>query len=47
VDVRVFRFIALRGEVRDFVTGKPNLNVQVQQGTQHNVVGSGGIVLRF
>jgi hypothetical protein len=47
VDVRVFRFLALRGEVRDFVTGKPNLNVQVQQGAQHNVVGSGGIVLRF
>ena len=47
VDVRVFRFLAIRGEVRDFVTGKPNLNVQVQQGAQHNVVGSGGIVLRF
>jgi len=47
VDVRVLRFLALRGEVRDFVTGKPNLNVQVQEGAQHNVVGSGGIVLRF
>jgi hypothetical protein len=45
-DVRVFRFLAIRGEVRDFLTGKPNLDVQFR-GAQHNVVGSGGIVLRF
>jgi opacity protein-like surface antigen len=46
VDIGVIRFIALRGEVRDFLTGKPNLNVHFRE-RQHNVVASGGIVLRF
>jgi len=44
---KLFRFFGLRGEVRDFLSGNPNLNVALSAGTQHNVVASGGISLRF
>jgi hypothetical protein len=47
LDYRLFRFIGLRGEVRDFFSGTPNLNVALSSSTQHNVVTSGGITLRF
>ena len=47
LDYRLFRFLGLRGEVRDFFSGNPNLNVPLSSSTQHNVVASGGIVLRF
>ncbi len=47
LDYRLFRFIGLRGEVRDFFSGNPNLNVALSSSTQHNVVASGGIILRF
>ena len=47
VDYRLFRLIGLRGEVRDFLSGNPNLNVVPTSSTQHNVVASGGILLRF
>lgn len=47
LDYRLFRFLGLRGEVRDFFSGNPNLNVALSTSTQHNVVASGGIVLRF
>jgi hypothetical protein len=47
VDYRLFRLIGLRGEVRDFLSGNPNLNAVPTSSTQHNVVASGGIVLRF
>jgi opacity protein-like surface antigen len=47
LDYRLFRFIGLRGEVRDFFSGNPNLNNALSSTTQHNVVASGGIVLRF
>ncbi len=46
-DVRFWRFIALRGEVRDFFTGTPAYNVPSISGGQHNPVAGGGIVLRF
>ena len=29
LDYRLYRFIGLRGEVRDFVSGNPNLNVRL------------------
>ena len=39
--------LAFRGEIRDFYSGQPRLNV-VRSGTgQHNVIVSGGIVLGF
>jgi len=47
LDYRLFRVIGLRGEVRDFFSGNPNLNVTLRSSTQHNVVASGGIILRF
>jgi hypothetical protein len=47
LDYRLFRFIGLRGEVRDFLSGNPNLNVSLSSSLQHNVVASGGITLRF
>jgi len=47
VDYRLFRLIGLRGEVRDFLSGNPNLNTGPISSTQHNVVASGGIVLHF
>ena len=47
LDYKVFRFLGLRGEVRDFLSGNPNLNVALSSSTQHNVVASGGINVRF
>lgn len=39
--------LALRGEIRDFYTGQPRLNIARSESGQHNVIVSGGIVLRF
>ncbi len=47
VDVRVWRFIAVRGEARDFFTGSPDYNITTISGGQHNVVATGAIVLRW
>ena len=47
VDVRVWRFVALRGEARDFYTGAPDYNIASISGGQHNVVATGGFVLRW
>jgi hypothetical protein len=47
LDYRLFRFVGLRAEVRDFFSGNPNVNVHFESSTQHNVVASGGIVLHF
>lgn len=47
LDYKLFWLIGFRGEVRDFLSGNPNLNVVLSSGTQHNLVASGGIVLHF
>jgi hypothetical protein len=47
LDFRLFRFIGLRAEVRDFLSGNPNLSAKLNSSTQHNVVASGGLILRF
>jgi hypothetical protein len=47
VDVRVRRWVALRGEARDFFTGAPAYNLGSISGGQHNVEISGGFVLRW
>ena len=47
VDLRVWRFVALRGEARDFYTGSPAYNVAAISGGQHNVVATGAVVLRW
>ncbi|MBY0508359.1 MAG: porin family protein [Bryobacteraceae bacterium] len=46
VDVTVNRWFGLRGEARDFYTGSPVFNVPNLR-RRHNVVVSGGFVLRF
>jgi opacity protein-like surface antigen len=45
-DVRLWRFVALRGEARDFYTGSPGYNVGTISGGQHNVAATGAFVLR-
>ena len=46
-DVKVFSRISLRGEVRDFYSGRPQFNVSTESDRQHNVVFSGGFVVHF
>jgi opacity protein-like surface antigen len=47
LDFRLFRFIGLRAEVRDFLSGNPDLNAKLNSSTQHNIVATGGVILRF
>ncbi len=47
VDVPLWRFVGLRGEVRDFYTGSPAYNTALLGGGQHNVVLGGGFVLHL
>ena len=47
LDVHVWRFVALRGEARDFYTGSPNYNISSISGGQHNVVATGAFVLSW
>ena len=47
IDVHVWRFVALRGEARDFYTGSPNYNISSVSGGQHNIVATGAFVLRW
>ncbi len=46
VDIKFWKFVGLRGEVRDFYSGNPSYNVPLN-GRQHNVVVGGGFVLRL
>ncbi len=46
-DFRIFDRLALRGEIRDFYSGSPVFNIASIKGRQHNVVVSGGFVIRF
>jgi opacity protein-like surface antigen len=47
VDYQVWRFVSLRGDIRDYVSGNPALNVELDGGLQHNVIPKGGIVFSF
>lgn len=46
VDVPIWRFVALRGQVRDFYSGSPSYNTAVTGG-QHNVLAGGALVFRW
>lgn len=46
LDVRAWRFVSLRSEIRDFYSGSPSFNA-LARGGQHNVVAGGGFALRF
>jgi hypothetical protein len=47
IDLRIFKWVALRGEARDYFTGAPAYNLAGITGGQHNVQISGGFVLRW
>ncbi len=47
LDVRVIYRLSIRGEVRDFYSELPPLNVRALRDRQHNALISAGIVLRF
>jgi len=47
VDLRLIPFVALRGEIRDLISGNPSFTVPVSGDRQHNVLFAGGVVLRF
>ena len=47
LDVRAARWLAFRGEVRDVYTGARSFSIATPGARVHNVVGSGGFVLRF
>lgn len=47
MDIHVWRWLALRGEVRDFITGSPSYNIASIGGRQHNVVAGAAFVLRW
>jgi hypothetical protein len=47
LDVRLIGRFSLRGEVRDFWSGVPQLNVATGKTRQHNVFVAGGIVWHF
>src|SRR6516225_2095768 len=46
-DVKLWRFVGLRTEIRDFYTGSPAYNSGQIHGGQHNVVAGGGLVFRL
>jgi hypothetical protein len=47
LDLRIFKWVALRGEARDYFTGAPAYNLAGITGGQHNLQISGGFVLRW
>ena len=47
VDVQAYRWLGFRGEVRDVFTGARNFSIATPRNAVHNVVVSGGFVLRF
>jgi opacity protein-like surface antigen len=46
-DLRIWRWLALRAEIRDFYTGSPAYNIAGIRGAQHNVVAGAAFVLRW
>jgi hypothetical protein len=47
LDVKIFHRFSLRGEVRDFWSGVPQLNVNTGKSRQHNIFLGAGIGWRF
>jgi len=47
LDVRVWRWLGVRAQVRDFYSGVPHLNVDAGRSRQHNYLVGGGIVWHF
>ena len=47
LDVHIFRRAKMRAEVRDFYSGVPDLNVNLDKSRQHNLFVGGGFVFLF
>jgi hypothetical protein len=47
LDVKVFSRFSVRGEVRDFYSGVPQLNVDIAKTRQHNLFVGGGVIWHF
>jgi opacity protein-like surface antigen len=47
LDVHLLRNLSVRGEVRDFFSGVPQLNVDTGKTRQHNFLVGGGVVWHF
>jgi hypothetical protein len=47
LDVKLFSRFSVRGEVRDFYSGIPQLNVDTGKSRQHNFFVGGGVVYHF
>ncbi len=47
LDTKIFPYLSLRAEVRDFYSGSARLGFSNLDQRQHNVVITGGLVLRF
>jgi hypothetical protein len=47
LDVKLFKHYSLRGELRDFWSGVPQLNVTTGNNRQHNIFVGGGVVWHF
>ena len=47
LDVRGFGWLGFRGEVRDIYTGPRNFSIPTPGPQVHNIVASGGLIVRF
>jgi hypothetical protein len=47
LDVKILKSFSLRGEIRDFDSGVPQLNVNIGRSRQHNLFAGGGVVWHF
>jgi hypothetical protein len=47
VNVRGFRWLGFRGELRDVYTGARNFSIPTPGPRVHNVIASSGLVIRF
>lgn len=47
IDVKLFGRFSVRGEVRDYNSGVPQLNVDTGKSRQHNLFAGGGVIWHF
>ena len=47
LDVNLLPILSVRGEMRDFYSGAPQLNVDSGKSRQHNYFVGGGVVMHF
>jgi hypothetical protein len=46
-ELKFFPGLSLRGEIRNFISGSPNLGTTLLEDTRRNVIYGGGLVVRF